>query len=58
MLAAAERSVLLADKSKFPGTGLLSVCEPQDIDVLVTNTGADPGTLARMANAGTEVIEA
>jgi DeoR/GlpR family transcriptional regulator of sugar metabolism len=58
MLAAAERSVLLADKSKFPGTGLLSVCEPRDIDVLVTNSGADPGTLARMANAGTEVIEA
>jgi len=58
MLAAAERSVLLADKSKFPGTGLLAVCEPREIDVLVTNSGADPGTLACMANAGTEVIEA
>lgn len=58
MLAAAERSVLLADKGKFPGTGLLAVCEPGEIDVVVTNRGADPDTLARMAEAGTEVIEA
>jgi DeoR/GlpR family transcriptional regulator of sugar metabolism len=58
MLAAAERSVLLADKGKFPGTGLLSVCGPQYIDVLVTNSGADPDTLARMAQAGTEVVQA
>ena len=58
MLAAAERSVLLADKGKFPGTGLLSVCGPADIDVVVTNAGADPATLARMAEAGTAVIEA
>lgn len=58
MLAAAERSVLLADRGKFPGSGLLSVCGPEDVDVLVTNRGADPGTLARMAQAGTEVIEA
>ena len=58
MLAAAERSVLLADRSKFPGTGLLAVCEAREIDVLVTNKGADPDTLARMTNAGTEVLHA
>jgi DeoR/GlpR family transcriptional regulator of sugar metabolism len=57
MLAASDRSVLLADKGKFPGTGLLPVCGPQDIDVVITNRGADPGALAHMAEAGTEVIE-
>lgn len=57
MLAAAERSVLVADRGKFPGSGLLSVCAPGDIDIVVTNSGADPATLARMAEAGTEVIE-
>ena len=31
---------------------------PEEVDVLVTNRGADPGTLARMAEAGTEVIQA
>ncbi len=58
MLAASERSVLLADKGKFPGTGLLAVCEAGDVDVVVTNQGADPGTLQRMAQAGTEVFQA
>lgn len=58
MLAAAERSVLLADRSKFPGTGLLAVCEAREIDVLVTNSGADTATLSRMTHDGTEVLHA
>ncbi len=58
MLAASDRSVLLADRGKFPGTGLLSVCDASDIDVLVTNRGADPATLEQMRAAGTEVVEA
>lgn len=58
MLAASDRSVLLADRGKFPGTGLLSVCDAHDIDVLVTNRGADPATLEKTTAAGTEVVEA
>lgn len=57
MLQAADRSVLLADKGKFPGTGLLPVCGPGDIDMVVTNRGADPETLALLRAAGTEVVE-
>ena len=56
MVAAAERTVLLADRTKFPGTGLLSVCGPEQISVLVTNRGADPATLDVFQSAGTEVI--
>ncbi len=57
LLAAADHTVLLADKGKFPGTGLLSVCGPGEIDTLVTNRGADPATLALLHDAGTEVID-
>jgi DeoR/GlpR family transcriptional regulator of sugar metabolism len=46
MIAAAEQTVVLADRGKFPGTGLLPVCGPEAVDVLVTNEGADPATLA------------
>lgn len=46
MIAAAEQTVVLADRGKFPGTGLLPVCGPDAVDVLVTNDGADPATLA------------
>jgi DeoR/GlpR family transcriptional regulator of sugar metabolism len=56
MLAAAERTVLLADRTKFPGTGLLPVCGPDRIAVLVTNQGADAATLDMFHAAGTEVI--
>ena len=56
MLAAAERTILLADRTKFPGTGLLPVCGPDRIAVLVTDQGADPATLGTFHAAGTEVI--
>ena len=56
MVAAAERTILLADRSKFPGTGLLSVCGPDQIATLVTNRGADQATLDVFEAATTEVI--
>jgi DeoR/GlpR family transcriptional regulator of sugar metabolism len=49
MIAAAEQTVLLADRSKFPGTGLSPVCGPDAVDVLVTDEGVDRATLARFA---------
>jgi DeoR/GlpR family transcriptional regulator of sugar metabolism len=55
MIASAEQTVVLADRGKFPGTGLLPVCGPEDVDVIVTNEGADPATLAACARAGTEI---
>lgn len=58
MVAAAERTILLADRTKFPGTGLLSVCGADQIAVLVTNEGADQATLGTFHAAGTEVITA
>lgn len=58
MIASAERTVLLADTSKFPGAGLLGVCGPEQIDTLVTNEDADAATLGRFRAAGTEVITA
>lgn len=55
MIAAAGQVVLLVDRNKFPGSGALRVCGPEEIDVLVTNTGADEDTLAACRAAGAEV---
>jgi DeoR/GlpR family transcriptional regulator of sugar metabolism len=55
MMRAAEQVVLLADRHKFPGTGALRVCDVGDIDVLVTNEGADERSLRACARAGVEV---
>ncbi|WP_090939230.1 DeoR/GlpR family DNA-binding transcription regulator [Nonomuraea jiangxiensis] len=56
MIAAAEQVVLLVDRHKFPGTGALRVCGAEDIDVIVTNAGADEPTLGACAAAGVEVL--
>jgi DeoR/GlpR family transcriptional regulator of sugar metabolism len=58
MIAAAEQTVVLADRGKFPGSGLLRVCGPEDVDVIVTNDGVDAETMASCARAGTEVLRA
>ncbi|HWN35444.1 MAG TPA: DeoR/GlpR family DNA-binding transcription regulator [Pseudonocardia sp.] len=55
MIACAEQTTVLADRGKFPGTGLLPVCGPEDVDLIVTNEGADPAILAACARAGTEI---
>ncbi|WP_327085027.1 DeoR/GlpR family DNA-binding transcription regulator [Nonomuraea sp. NBC_01738] len=56
MIAAAGQVVLLVDRHKFPGTGALLVCGPEQLDVVVTNTGADQTTLRNCAETGTEVV--
>jgi len=58
MLAASERRVLVADRDKFPGSGLLRVAGPEEFTTIITNAGATPATLARFTEAGTEVITA
>lgn len=58
ILGAAERRVLVADEDKFPGSGLLAVCGPDRIDVVVTTTGADSPGLHALRAHDTEVLTA
>lgn len=58
MISASERTVVLADSSKYPGAGLLSVCSADAIETLITNEDADPTTLDVFRSAGVEVITA
>ncbi len=43
MIKAADRVVLLADATKFPGHGVARVCEPTELSMVVTEPGADDG---------------
>ncbi|GAA1551889.1 DeoR/GlpR family DNA-binding transcription regulator [Kribbella hippodromi] len=56
VIKASDKTVLLADRNKFPGNGKLKVCSADDIDVLVTNAGADPVTLQNCSDHGVEVL--
>ena len=58
MIAASDQVILVADLGKFPGSGMSRVCGPEDLDVVVTNAGADAATVAALGDAGAEVIEA
>jgi len=58
VVASSQRVVLLADGSKFPGTGLLPVCGADAVDVLVTDEGADEAALAVFEAAGAQVLRA
>ena len=55
MIAASDKVVLLADKSKFPGTGMVKICGPEDLDVLITNASEDDATCMALQEAGVRV---
>jgi DeoR family fructose operon transcriptional repressor len=58
MARAAERTVVLADSSKLGREHLVRFAAPAEVDVLVTDSGADPAALAELRSAGMEVVVA
>ncbi len=58
MIKAADRVVLLADRAKFPGTGMAKVCGPDELDIVVTNAPVDPATQSSLQEAGVQIITA
>ena len=56
MMAAADRSVLVADRHKFPGSGALKVCHLSAFDTVVTNQGVDDAALRSLPQHGVEVL--
>ncbi|MEU8979428.1 DeoR/GlpR family DNA-binding transcription regulator [Streptomyces sp. NPDC048309] len=58
MIRAGERVVLLADRAKFPGTGMAKVCGPEELDVVVTNAPVDAATRSSLEEAGVRVVVA
>ena len=58
ILASSPAAVLVADETKFPGTGILAVCPPSDISTLITSSEAPPATLQVFRQAGSEVLQA
>ncbi|KAB8194478.1 DeoR family transcriptional regulator [Nonomuraea phyllanthi] len=58
MVEAAQRSVLLADHTKFTNTYLARFAGLGEIDVVISDTGLDPALAADVAAAGPEVIRA
>ncbi len=58
MIRAGERVVLLADRAKFPGTGMAKVCGPEELDMVVTDAPVDAATRSALEEAGVRVVVA
>jgi DeoR/GlpR family transcriptional regulator of sugar metabolism len=55
-LAACRRVIAVADSSKLGLVAFDKVCELQDIDVLITDSGADPRLLEQLRGLGMDVV--
>jgi DeoR/GlpR family transcriptional regulator of sugar metabolism len=58
MVHSADRVVLAAPASKFPGTGSLRICRVGDLNDIITTADADEVTLEHARQAGANVIMA
>ncbi len=56
VMARAQRVVVAADCSKFGRRGLVRICDPDRIDVLVTDEAPPPPLARRLAEAEVEVL--
>lgn len=56
MARSAQRVVVLADSSKLGREHLVRFAAVEDVDVLVTDRGADPGVVAVLETTGIEVV--
>ena len=56
MVRAGQRVIVLADSSKLGREHLMRFAAVEDVDVLVTDAGADPGVVAELETTGIEVL--
>ena len=56
MVRAAQRVIVLADSTKLGREHLVRFAAVEDVDVLVTDNGADPGVVAELETTGIEVL--
>jgi DeoR family transcriptional regulator of aga operon len=56
LITISQRVVLLADSSKLGRRALVSFCELSEVDILVTDSDADPGQLELLGELGIETV--
>jgi DeoR family transcriptional regulator of aga operon len=56
LMDAAARRIVVSDSSKLGFKAFARICEPNRVDMLVTDSGIDDSTRARFEDAGLEVL--
>lgn len=58
MVARARQVIVVADNSKLGRHAFARICAIRQVDVLITDSGADPGVVSELTDAGVQVIRA
>ncbi|MCE7004073.1 DeoR/GlpR family DNA-binding transcription regulator [Kibdelosporangium philippinense] len=58
MVARARQVIVVADSSKLGRHAFARICEIRQVNVLITDSGAEPAAVAAFADAGVQVIRA
>jgi DeoR family transcriptional regulator, aga operon transcriptional repressor len=58
MVERSNRVIVVADSSKLGQRAFCTICTTDRVDVLVTDTGADPAALDRFRDLGVEIVQA
>jgi DeoR family transcriptional regulator of aga operon len=58
MIASAQAVAILADSSKFGRRGLGKVCDFDQVDYIITDSGVAPGIVKQLHERGLKVIVA
>ena len=56
MVAKAQRTVVVADGSKIGGVALAQMADIEQVEMLITDSSADPDELERLRAAGVQVV--
>ena len=55
MIRTAQKTIVLADSSKFGRRGFSKICDLDDVDQIITDSGISPHTLTQLRGRGIEV---
>lgn len=58
MMRAAQKVIVLADSTKFGRRGFAKICNIEDIDMIITDSGINPNVVKQIKEHGIEVIVA
>lgn len=56
MMAVAQRTIVLADSSKFDEISLLKVCEIDEVDMVITDSNLNANVLEKYTNCGLIIV--
>ena len=56
MMAAAQKTIVLADSTKFGRRGFAKIADIEAIDLIITDAGISPKTVKKIEDLGIELI--